>query len=630
MSTKSISDLFDLRASRREAIVGLAAFAATSLFAPLARAATAQGAVSSLMFASVPSKLAPEDALPVGYKRQILVRWGDDVLPGGAPFDPLKQSPEAQAVQFGFNNDYVGYFPLPRGSQSSDHGLLFVNHEYVSNELMFPKPTLETDLRDLINIAKAAHGGSVVEIERNQETWRVISGSSYARRITADTEIEISGPAAGDARMQTSYDPAGRMVRGMIANCSGGRTPWGTVLTAEENYQGYFASPGAANLSEREQRNAKRSRISDQNGWGLADPRFDLVHEPNEMNRFGWIVEIDPYDASKPPVKRTALGRFSHEAANTALAADGRVVVYLGDDSGGKTDNEGTAVAWGEYIYRFVTEQKFDASNRAANWGLLDSGILSVARFSEDKLQWLPLVFGQGPLTSENDFQSQADVVIEARRAADLLGATPMDRPEDIEASPVTGRVYVVLTAGRLRKGEHVDKANPRAEDPHGHILELVPPVSADGMIDHAADEFAWDVFLLAGDEASGATPQPHASLSMPDNCAFDPKGRLWIASDKTGRAQIDLDWPDGLYGCDTDGDARAQLKLFYAAPIGAEVTGPEFTPDGTTLFLAVQHPAEASSFEKPSTRWPDFKDDMPPRPSVIAITRKGGGPIGG
>lgn len=625
-------DIVALRASRREFLGGLAAFVASSTVADAAVSPASSPAPgsseSTLRFASLPLKLSPRDALPEGYERKVLIRWGDPVLPRAPAFDPARQSAAAQALQFGFNNDYVAFLPLERSSRASDHGLLWVNHEYVTRELMFPKAAPDTDPKTRMQIEKAAHGGSIVEIRREAGTWNVVPASRYARRITAETEIGLSGPAAGHERLKTSYDPTGTRVRGMIANCSGGRTPWGTVLTAEENYQNYFASPGAPSLSDAERRNARRAQINDLTGWGIYDPRFDLAHEAHEMNRFGWIVEIDPYDPSKMPVKRTALGRFSHEAANSVVAPDGRVVVYLGDDSGVKLGPTGEPVTLGEYVYRFVTTGRFNAGNPAANWGLLDSGVLSVARFSEDRLEWLPLVFGQGPLTPVNDFHSQADVVIEARRAADLLGATPMDRPEDIESSPVSGRVYVMLTNGVLRPEDKTNVANRRARDRHGHILELIPPVGAGGP-DHAAAVFGWNVFLYAGDDASGGTPQKETRLSMPDNCAFDPKGRLWIASDKGNVGQDDTGWPDGFYACDTNGPGRAMLKLFYAAPYGAEVTGPEFTPDGTTLFLAIQHPGEGSSFEAPSTRWPDFAADMPPRPSVIAVTRKDGGPLG-
>jgi hypothetical protein len=298
-------------------------------------------------------------------------------------------------------------------------------------------------------------------------------------------------------------------------------------------------------------------------------------------------------------------------------------VIYMGDDE--RFD----------YVYKFVTARPWNPNDRAANRDLLDDGTLYVAKFEANgTMRWLPLVHGQGPLTAANGFNSPAEVLIEVRRAADLLGATPMDRPEDVEANPATGRVYVILTNNTNRTAQQVDAANPRARNAHGHIVEIIPPGAGTNQVDHAAEEARWGVFLVAGKPGIDPGTQYHRAtstdgwLSCPDNCAFDSKGRIWIATDGAPEA---AGVADGLYAADTTGRGRGLTRLFYQAPTGAEVCGPLFTSDDSTVFLAIQHPGEdpGSTFEQPSTRWPDFQAGMPPRPSVIAIVRKGGGAIG-
>ena len=351
--------------------------------------------------------------------------------------------------------------------------------------------------------------------------------------------------------------------------------------------------------------------------------RFNVEREPNEPNRFGWIVEFDPYDPLSMPVKRTALGRFKHEGATCVVNKDGRVVLYSGDDE--RFD----------YLYKFVTAGKFDPINRDANKDLLDSGTLYVAKFNADgTLNWLPLVFGAQWLTPEQGFNSQADILIETRRAADLLGATPMDRPEDVETNPVNGGVYMALTNNTSRKPDRLDKVNPRADNKHGHIVEMLPPGFGNDA-DHAAMTYRWNVVLLAGNPANAGDAAHYAAgvtesgwLSCPDNVAFDSKGRLWISTDGAPTA---AKIADGIWACDVAGTGRALTKRFLRLPTGAEMCGPEFTPDDRTFFVAVQHPAEddGSSYDAPSTRWPDFKPNMPPRPAVVAVTKRGGGFIG-
>jgi secreted PhoX family phosphatase len=561
-----------------------------------------------------------------GYDAQVLLRWGDPIFADAPEFDPMNQTAEKQARQFGYNTDFIGFIPL---NGSADHGLLVANHEYTNEELMFPGVGIQDSkdanfskmTKELVDIEIAAHGGAVVEIRRVNGKWQVVKDSRYNRRITAATPMDITGPAAGHDRMKTAADTTGRKVNGMINNCAGGVTPWGTWLSCEENFNGYFW--GKLGDDHAEAKNYKRYGIgTPAYAWGKYYDRFDLTKEPNEANRFGWVVEIDPFDPNFVPKKRTALGRTKHEGAAGITNSDGRYVVYLGDDE--RFD----------YVYKFVTAGKVDTQNRAANLGLLDEGTLYVAKYNPDGTgTWLPMVHGQGPLTDANGFKSQADVLIETRRAADLLGATKMDRPEDIEANPQTNRVYVMLTNNTRRKDDQVDAANPRANNAFGHIVEMMPEGG-----NHAATAFTWEVLVKCGDPSVAAVGATFSSettkngwFGMPDNCAIDSQGRLWISTDgnnakATGRA-------DGLWALETEGEKRGTSKHFFRVPVGGELCGPFFTPNDESLFLAVQHPGEAeegatSTFENPITRWPDFKDGMPTRPSVLVITKQGGGKI--
>jgi secreted PhoX family phosphatase len=630
----TMGEIISMRFSRRGFLQGsLAVSAIAATVSPLALLTAEKaraGAQSAFSFTEVEAGVDETHHVAEGYDADILLRWGDKVFADSPDFDPTKQTATAQARQFGYNNDYVGYIPL---DGSSEHGLLVVNHEYTNPHLMFAGLVTIAEgkieqaplSKDQVDVEMAAGGGTIIEIRKVDGKWQPVLDGKFNRRITNTTEMELAGPVAGSDRVKTGADATGTRVIGTVNNCAGGVTPWNTYIMAEENFHGYFM--GELPADHEEAANYERYGVAaGEYEWGNFYDRFDISKEPNEPNRFGWIVEVDPFDPNAVPKKRTALGRTKHEGAESIVAKDGHVVFYLGDDE--RFD----------YVYKFVTAGTFNANDRGANMNLLDEGTLYVAKFATDgTLQWLPLVFGRGPLTAENGFASQADVLIETRRAADLLGATKMDRPEDIQPNSVNGKVYVMLTNNARRKADQIDAANPRAENTFGHIIEI----TEDG--DFSATAGKWEVLLKCGDPSVAEVGASFSTdttkngwFGMPDNCAVDSAGRLWVATDGQGPKATGR--TDGLWAVDTEGDARATSKLFFSVPVGAEMCGPLFTPDDQTAFVAVQHPADGgddwekfgrpSYYEDLATRWPDFKDDMPVRPAVVVITKQGGGKI--
>jgi uncharacterized protein len=621
----TIGEIIATRFSRRDLFVG--ALAVTAVASILPQEAFAQTNAASFNFKEIAAGSDENHHVAEGYDSDILIRWGDKVMPNAPEFVAGKVDAKAQSLQFGYNNDYIGYIPI---NGSSTHGLLVVNHEYTNEELIFAGlPTGEEKkkakfayiTKDMVDMEMMAHGGSVLEVKKENGKWAVVNNSQYARRITPETTFVLSGPAAGNPLVKTHADPMGKVVRGTLNNCAGGVTPWGTWLMAEENFNGYFW--GKAEGHPQESMLKRYGAPANWYAWGKFHDRFDIVKEPNEMNRFGWIVEVDPFDPLSTPVKRTALGRFKHEGAEGIVNKDKRYVVYTGDDE--RFD----------YAYKFVTKGVV-TGDRLKDRNLLDEGTLYVARYNADGTgEWLPLVYGQGVLTQANGFNNQGEVLIFARKASDLLGATKMDRPEDFEANPKTGKVYLMLTNNTRRSD--VDPANPRKNNRFGHIIEMSNPDN-----DHAATKFTWNVLVRCGDPAIaevGATFNPATTkdgwFGMPDMCAIDADGRLWIGTD--GQSPSRVGHADGLYAMETEGALRGTSKLFFRCPNGAEMCGPVFTPDGETLFLAVQHPGEGdednktalpATFENPTSRWPDFKANMPPRPSIVVVTKKGGGKI--
>ena len=625
-------DVVAARLTRRAALGGIGGAAAGAWVAGLLgstairnTAAAATGG-STLTFPELKRVYDQTHHVAPGYDAAVLIKWGDPLFADSPAFDYANPTPEQQLGAFGYNCDFIGFVPLPEGSDSTEHGLLCVNQEYISPNVMFPDMT-EDDAgakmtEQQVRVEMAAVGHTVVEVRKENGRWTYVQGSPFNRRIHVGTEMLVAGPAAGHELLKTKADPTGTKVLGTSYNCAGGVTPWGTILTCEEGLSDIFGGDPASLPEELRLLHDRYGYDgSDYYGRGRVEARFRLDEEPHEPNRFDWVVEIDPYDPASAPIKRTALGRTSHEGATVVVNKDGRVVVYMGDDD------------YFEHIYRFVSAKPFDPANRAANRGLLDEGTLSVARFADDgTLVWEKLVHGEGKLTAENGFRDQGELLVKTRFAAAAVDATRMDRPEGFKANPVTGRVYAVMTKNAKREPGDLNPANPRAKNAWGHILELIPPGTGKDA-DHAADVYQWDILLLAGDPADpavGAKFNPGTSkdgwLVTPDNIAFDPKGRAWICTDGAN----DFDLADGVYACDTEGEGRALTRLFFACPSGAEATGACFTPDGHALFVSVQHPGENSeTLASLTTHWPTMDPKLPPMPAVVVFGKQGGGEIG-
>jgi len=590
-------------------------------------ASSAPGGQAVLGFTGVPASLRDAVVLPPEYEWQLLYPWGTPTGTAGQPMPAFapdgRNSADEQALQAGMHHDGMHFFPLA----TPDRALLVMNHEYTDEQLLHADGIKEWNDG---KVRKSLHamGVSVIEIQWTREGWRQVRPSPFARRVHGRTPMRIAGPAAGTPLMRTAANPAGDEVLGTFANCAMGVTPWGTYLTCEENFHGYFGGPkeAAKDMTPAQRRYGTVPGSQWVEYWRFEE-RFDLSRHPNEPHRFGWVVEIDPFDPSAKPVKRTALGRKRQESATCTLARDGRVVVYMGDD------------ARFEYIYKFVSQGKVSAGGgSAANSRLLDEGTLYVARFDADgRGQWLELVHGRNGLDAGNGFPGQAEVLIHARLAGDVVGGTRMDRPEWIAVHPQTGEVYVTLTnnsqRGNLGKPAP-DAANPRADNAFGGILRW-----REDDADAGSAGFAWDHFALAGDpaqEGSGARyPSGNADIfGSPDGLHFDSGGLLWIQTDMSG--QLIGKPPHASLGNNQmlcADPATGRIKRFLTAPNGSEVTGCVVTPDRRTLFVNIQHPGESrdDGNATPNSAWPDgtVPGSARPRSATLAIRRRDGGIVG-
>ncbi|MCI3274821.1 PhoX family protein [Streptomyces cylindrosporus] len=616
------------------ATVGAARPAGAAATQPSYTKPTPPKGARGLRYSSVAPNTLDAVVTPDGYGYNVVIRWGEPILRGAPAFDPENQTAAAQAGQFGYNNDFLALLPLPG---ETGRQLLVANHEYTDEILMFRGYDAANPTRQQVEVAWAAHGLSAVVVEGERRSGRLVAVPRHPlnRRVTATSEFRLTGPAAGSDLLKTSADPTGTKVLGTLNNCSGGTTPWGTTLHGEENFNQYFA-----NSSRTTDKRYGIGTGATERKWERFDKRFDVAQEPNEVHRFGYVVEFDPYDPDSVPRKHTALGRFKHEAATVRLTDDGRPVVYSGDDE--RFD----------YFYKFVGSKRMRKGHgravREHNLSLLDEGTLYVARLTGDspaieidgsgKLpgdgefdgsgEWIPLATASAEgAVSHVDGMSADEVFVFTRLAGDKVGATKMDRPEDIQPSPHTGKVYVVLTNNTNRgvgTNAKADEANPRNANKHGHVLELTERRNR-----AESTSFAWSLFLVAGDPDNPATyfagfPKDDVSpISCPDNVAFDPYGNLWISTDGN-----QLGSHDGLFGVATKGERRGELKQFLTVPTGAETCGPVIQE--RRVLVAVQHPGEidGASVEKPASTWPDGPGRIT-RPAVVAVWKKDGGDIG-
>ena len=613
--------------------MGSGAAAASFLAGPLAGCAgLGQSNGPLLGFKAVAASTADTVVVAEGYTATPFVPWGTPLFSSGAGASWKGDGSETaadQARQVGDNHDGMHFFPI---DGRSTEGLLVMNHEYdtvVKGQYitLFGLPAAPAHTLDRVNKAINAWGCSVIHIRQDAKgQWAVVLDSKYNRRLTSASPMELTGPAAGDALLKTRADASGKHVLGTINNCGNGFTPWGTYLTCEENFNNNFGTTLEPKVDTRTPAQ-KRYGITagpSEYGWETQHERFDYKKEPNESNRFGWIVEIDPFDPHATPKKRTALGRFKHESAAWNLSRDQRVVVYMGDDQAN------------DYVYKFVSDKPYVAGNPAANSTLLDSGKLYVARFDSGASQgdfmgtgeWLLLDKEANPvLRADASFANQAAVLVHARLAADKLGATKMDRPEWVTVHPTTGEVYGTMTNNAVRTA--TDDANPREKNVYGQIVRWR---EAGG--DAAATRFEWDIFVLAGNptvpghkgtlKAGSANVTADNTFNSPDGLAFDRFGRLWIETDGNYSNSGDFAGQGNNSMLCADPQTR-EIRRFLVGPKECEVTGIAFTPDHRTMFVNIQHPGETG---KGASHWPEGGNALP-RSATVIVTKNDGGVIG-
>lgn len=661
-NNKPFEEVLEASLSRRSILKGGLGISAMTAFGAFGLAgcnssssgssvSSASGVSSAVLnFESIPGSLTDAVSIPSGYTAQVLVPWGTPLnAQGNAWKNDGSNTGTDQLNALGMHHDGMHFFPL---NDNTTDGLLCINHEYIDENALHPNgPTVENNVRTIVDEVRKeinAHGVSVVRIQLEDNVWKLVDTDPLNRRYTGATVMDLSGPLANTELAVTRFSPDGSQARGTLNNCGNGYTPWGTYLTCEENWPGYFTNAG--------ERTEEQDRIGIESGstrylWetlaGNSEERLDEFTRfnlaptgassaddyRNEANGHGYIVEIDPYTQNSRAKKRTALGRFRHEGCTFARLEEGKpVVFYSGHDSRF------------EYLYKFESAAAWEAAdanpaNRLATGDkYMDEGTLYVALFNEDSTgTWLPLTLDSMTTsggTLADHFDSLADIILNTAGAADLVGATPMDRPEWCSVDPFTGSVYLTLTNNTSRDEANV--ANPRLNNKFGHVIRWDEGESA--------TEFTWDIFVF-GSPANGDADTNRSSLTelnqfaSPDGLSFDGRGILWIQTDN-GADEVTSYTNDQMLAVvpskltDENGeqatigaDNQAELKRFFVGPNGCEVTGFTISPDYKSLFVNIQHPGN----------WPysdDAAEETPagttvrPRASTVVIRREDGGEI--
>ncbi|MBW8445707.1 MAG: PhoX family phosphatase [Arenimonas sp.] len=562
-----------------------------------------EAAASRFAFKPIPVSTDKTIHVPEGYSWKPLAKWGQPLFSGVPDLDHVNGvSLEHSDKVFGENTDGMEMFVI------GAHQVVAVNHEYVNTKVNLPKnqdgkPTSADDVKILQNM----QGVTVMEVAEGENGWEIVLDSPFNRRIHHNTPMKLSGPAAGSDLVKTAADPNGTDCLGTFNNCGAGRTPWGTYLTCEENFNGYF---GTTNAEFQMPDDYKRYGIAAETRYAYEkfDERFDVAKNPNEPRRAGYIVEIDPSNASSVPVKRTALGRVKHENAAVVIARDGRVVVYMGDDERG------------EFLYKFVSNGLYVPGADTSK--LLDEGTLFVAKFAEDGTgEWVAL-------TPETTGMKMDEICVFTRQAASKVGATTMDRPEWVAVNPVAIEAYCCLTnnsrRGEIKDGKMrtnaggeemtVNAVNPREKNGYGQIVRWYPEVE-----DHANAKFKWDLFAMAGNPAvhkdsayaGSANINEGNMFNSPDGMMFDSTGLVWIQTDGDDSNEGDF-LGQGNNQMLAGDPVSGRIERFLTGPNGAEVTGLTWSADKRTMFVGIQHP---------KAPFPDGEGKLP-RSTVVAVKR--------